>query len=338
MQTLTIPYENTNIDIHDYLTQTIEHHQKATPYWQQRLTRGSRTNIAGSNVEEMLSNLVRLEVDQTVLRSNWLGFKPVATENMTCSFSSGTTGPQKYCLWAEHYIQTMANYLHYYISKRHISVGNAIIQGPSSVFKPVNERMVNKFHGIPYFVGLRVEGIKPVLDDALKKGQAEIVRVIKDYFAPEIEKTDTFLRNDPSITFMRSAWMMLAPFEIFFGDKRNIDTVMVSGLGYTPDNHQMLKGKFKNVIHSYGYFAFGDALGVEKDGNLDYYPSFPYAIATVVKDNGEIADYGQQGHPVFIIARRDLFLVLKEDKEWAVRVPPTEGFNWDGIRNPYRSV
>ena len=32
--------------------------------------------------------------------------------------------------------------------------------------------------------------------------------------------------------------------------------------------------------------------------------------------------------------------VEQEPEDWwrAVRVPPTEGFNWDGIRNPSRSV
>jgi xylulokinase len=32
--------------------------------------------------------------------------------------------------------------------------------------------------------------------------------------------------------------------------------------------------------------------------------------------------------------------VEQESQDWwrAVRVPPTIGFNWDGIRNPYRSV
>lgn len=335
---VSIPYENRQIDPVAYLIDILEYHARNTPYWSTHLKKAKIDGLPSSELSETMQELLSLEVPQELLRTNWMDFRPRRLVNATCSFSSGTTGPQKYCVWSRSYCVQHCLYLKYYLSERGIKIRNAVIQGPSSVYKDINEKLVNSFGGIPYFVGLRVEGIKPVLDDALKKGEADIIRVIRDYFAPEIEKTNRFLSNDPSITFMRSAWMMLAPFEVFFGDKRSIDTVMVSGLGYTPQNHEMLKNKFKNVIHSYGYFAFGDALGVEKDGNLDYYPSFPYAIATVVKENGEIADYGQQGHPVFIIARRDLLLVLKEDQEWAVRVPPTEGFNWDGVRNPYRSV
>jgi hypothetical protein len=335
---VSIPYENRDIDVGDYLSGILEYHARNTPYWSSRLTKAKIDDLISSDFSETVQRLLCLEVPQEILRTNWLDFKPRPLTNVTCSFSSGTTGPQKYCVWSKDYCTQHSLYPKYYLSQRGIKIRNAVIQGPASVYKDVNEKLVNRFGGVPYFVGLRVEGIKPVLDGAAKKGPDEIIRVIREYFDIEIEKTRRFLDHDSNINCMRSAWMLLAAFEIFFGDKRNIDTAIVSGFGYTPQNHEMLKAKFKNIVHSYGYFAFGDALGVEKDGNLDYYPSFPYAMATVVKDNGEIAAYGEQGHPVFIVARRDLFLVLKEDNEWAVRVAPTKGFNWDGIRNPYRTA
>ncbi|MBM4454622.1 MAG: hypothetical protein FJ013_08585 [Chloroflexi bacterium] len=198
--------------------------------------------------------------------------------------------------------------------------------------------MVNRFGGIPYFVGLRVEGIKPVLDDALKRGESNIIKIIRDYFSPEVEKTNRFMDYDQSINTIRSAWMMLAHFDLFYGENRHIDTVIVSGVGYTPQNHELLLNKFKNVIHSYGYFAFGDALGIPFSGNLDYYPAFPYTIFTVIDDKGKVVDYGKEGHPVFIVARKDLLLVLKEENEFAIRISPTDSFNWDGIRNPRRVI
>jgi hypothetical protein len=206
------------------------------------------------------------------------------------------------------------------------------------VYKDINEGMINLLGRIPYFVGLRVEGIKPIMEKAMAKGLEEMIKVVKEYFAPEIEKTRRFLEHDEDINFMRSAWMMLAPFELFFGDKKNIETVMISGLGYNQQNHEMLKQKFKTVIPSYGYFAFGDALGKYENGNLSYYPAFPYTIFTVVKENGEIAKYGEEGNPLFVVARPDLLLVLKESNEFAIRALPTEKFLWDGIRNPYRRL
>ena len=338
MNKISVPYENRIADPAEHLSDILEYHRKNTPYWSEKLRNTKIDNLISSDIDTTLQALSSLEVPQHRLRTDWTDFKPRRLVNARCSFSSGTTGPQKYCLWSQDYCTRHPLYHKHYLSQRGIKIRNAVLHGPSSVYKDINERLVNSFGGTPYFVGLRVEGVKPVLDSAAKKGPDEIIRVVKEYFEIEIEKTRRFLDHDTNINCMRSAWMLLAPFEVFFGDKRNIDTVIVSGLGYTPQNHQMLKSKFKNVVHSYGYFAFGDALGVEKDGNLDYYPSFPYAIAAVVKENGELAAYGEQGHPVFIVARRDLFLVLKEDKEWATRVPPTQGFNWDGIRNPYRPV
>ncbi|MGB9693878.1 MAG: hypothetical protein ACPLYF_03450 [Fervidobacterium sp.] len=333
-----VPYENKEIDIETYLYNILEHHSRNTPYWQKKLTPKMIEEIVSSSMEETIYNLSKLEVDQSSLRTDWMSFKPKNLKNAKCSFSSGTTGPQKYCIWSEGYIEKQAKYLSHYISKRGIKIKNAVIQGPTSVYKDVNERFINKIGGTPYFVGLRVEGLKPIIEKAAAKGQEEVIKVVKEYFEPEIEKTRRFLEHDKEINFMRSAWMMLAPFEIFFGDKRNIETVMVSGLGFTQQHHQMLKQKFENVIPSYGYFAFGDALGRENNGNLDYYPAYPYAIFTTVKNDGEIAKYGEEAHPLFIIARKDLLLVLKEEKEFTKRTPPSEEFPWDGIRNPYRTV
>jgi hypothetical protein len=174
------------------------------------------------------------------------------------------------------------------------------------VYKDINEGMINLLGGIPYFVGLRVEGIKPIMEKAMAKGLEEMIKVVKEYFAPEIEKTRRFLEHDENINFIRSAWMMLAPFELFFGDKRNVDIVMISGLGYNQQNHEMLKQKFKTVIPSYGYFAFGDALGRYENGNLSYYPAFPYTIFTVVKENREIAKYGE----------REILFLLQQDRTY----------------------
>lgn len=330
-----IPYEGESIDIESYLTEILEFHRQNSPYWKEILAQQKIDELISSrSLEETLYNLSKLEVDQDLLRRNWFLFKPENLKNARCSFSSGTTGPQKYCLWSEDYITTQANYISFYLKGKGIK--NALIQGPSSVYKEVNERAINNLGGIPYFVGLRVEGLKPIIEDAAKRGMEEIIRVIRNYFEPEIEKTKRLLEYDENINFMRSAWMMLGLFEEFFGEKRNIESVMVSGLGYSPQNHEFLIKKFKQVIPSYGYFAFGDGLGRYENGNLDYHPAFPYAIFTVLKENGEIAKYGEGGNPLFVIARPDLFLVLKESNEYAIRAPPKEEFPWDGIRNPRR--
>jgi len=331
-----VPYERKKVDVEEYLLGVLKFHSMETPYWRGRLTPKLVEELVSSSFEETVYNLSRLVVDQNLLRTGWMDFKPRGLADAKCSFSSGTTGPQKYCLWSMDYVEKQAKYLHYYLARMGVKIRNAVIQGPTSVYKDVNERVVQLFSGTPYFVGLRVEGLKPVIEDAARKGPAEMIRVVAEYFAPEIEKTRRFLEFDGEINFMRSAWMMLAPFEQFFGEKRNIEAVMTSGLGYTAQNHELLKQKFKTVIPSYGYFAFGDALGKYANGNLDYYPAFPYTIFEVVKPNGEPAKYGEKGNPLFIIARKDLFLVLKEENEKAEKAPPTDEHPWNGIRNPQR--
>ena len=333
-----VPWENRKIDLEAYLCEILEYHRVSTPYWQERLTPKLIEETVTNNLEETLYNLSKLEVDQNLLRTNWLSFTPINLENPRWSFSSGTTGEPKYCFWSEDYAKKQAHYLSFYLRDKVPGRPHTIIHGPASVYKEVNERAINLLGGVPYFIPLRIYGLKPIMERAMAKGPEEMIKVVKEYFSLEIEKTKHLLKYDDSITFMRSAWVMLAPFELLFGDKRNVDTAMVSGLGYNQQNHEMLKQKFKDVIPSYGYFAFGDALGKYENGNLSYYPAFPYAIFTVVKENGEIAKYGEEGNPLFVVARPDLLLVLKENNEFARRAPPTEKFEWDGIRNPYRRL
>lgn len=332
-----IPYEDEKIDIETYLLNVLNVHSQNTPYWQKTLTPKRTDELISSSLEETLYNLSKLEVDQSLLRNDWLSFKPKNLKNVKCSFSSGTTGPQKFCMWSEDYIKNQINYIHYYISKQ-MKINNAIIQGPASVYKDVNEGVVNKFGGVPYFLPIPVGSIrKQELEYALKAGKEETIKLIRKYFGNVIENTRRFLERDKKINFMRSASVFLAYFEDLFGD-RKLDGVMVSGLGYSPQQHEFLKTKFKNVFPSYGYFAFGDALGKYTDGNLDYYPAFPYAMFTVIREDGELAKYGEEGNPLFVIARPDLFLVLREANEYVVRSQPKEEFPWDGIRNPYRKI
>jgi len=333
-----VPWENRKIDLEAYLCDMLEYHRLNTPYWQKRLTPKLVEETVTSNLEETLYNLSKLEVDQNLLRTNWLSFTPTNLENPRLSFSSGTTGEPKYCLWSEDYAKKQAQYLSFYLRDRVRERPHTIIHGPASVYKEVNEKAINLLGGVPYFIPLRVFGLKRIIERAMEKGPEEMMKVLKEHFSSEIEVTKNFLNYDENINFMRSAWIMLAPFELFFGDKKNIDTIMVSGLGYNQQNHEMLKQKFKTVNPSYGYFAFGDALGKYENGNLSYYPAFPYTIFTVVKENGEIAKYGEEGNPLFVVARPDLLLVLKESNEFARKSPPTEKFEWDGIRNPYRRI
>jgi len=332
-----IPYENREVDPEIYFSNILGFHSQNTPYWQKRLTPKRTDELISSSLEETLYNLSQLEVDQSLLRTDWLSFKPKNLKNAKCSFSSGTTGPQKFCMWSEDYVKNQINYIHYYISKQ-MKISNAIIQGPASVYKDVNEGVVNKFGGIPYFLPIPVGSIrKQELEYALKAGKEETIKLMKKYFGNVIENTRRFLERDKKINFMRSASVFLAYFEDLFGD-RKLDGVMVSGLGYSPQQHEFLKTKFKNVFPSYGYFAFGDALGKYTNGNLDYYPAFPYAMFTVIREDGELAKYGEEGNPLFVIARPDLFLVLREANEYVVRAQPTDEFKWDGIRNPYRKL
>jgi hypothetical protein len=338
-----VPYKNHTVKLDEHLWGVLRYHQQYTPYWQRMLTPKKINEIIDSDYEKTMYNLSKLEVDQSRLRTSWEDFVPKEIWKPRLSFSSGTTGPQKFCLWSEDAATMQADFMHHYLSVQGVEMQAALIQGPASVYKDVNEKVVHKFDAVPYFVPLRVEGTKSLIEKAANLKPQELLRVFEQHFALEIEKTKTILQNVKRIDFMRSAGPMMVFFEQLFGDKGNIDKVMVSGLGHSPQSQEMLAQKFETVIPSYGHFALGDALGRYWKGHskshLDYYSAFPHAILSVVKEDGEIAKYEEEGNPLIVVARPDLFLVLREN-EIARRARPFRelGYNWDGIRDPSRSL
>lgn len=329
-------------DLEKYLYLTLDFNIKNIPFWQKRFEEKKIKikDLIEGDLNSTISNLLNeLEVNQDELRYNWQAFIPKEMKNLRVSQSSGTTGKRKFCFWSEEYINILVDYLDYYLDKIYKLPHNinAIIHGPYGVYQSVNQRLINKRGGIPYAISIETAGLKPKFESL---SPDKLKNVMAEYFKPLIDDTRRYLQGDKNIKFIRSAWMFLFYFDDLFGKKENynLEYVMTSGLNYSPIQHKILISKWKNVIPSYGYFAFGDGLGIFRNGKLSYYPPFPYTIFSVVDENNEVVKYGESGNPVFIVARKECFLVLKERNEIAERASPNEYFNWDGISNPRREL
>lgn len=335
---IKVDYIEKEIDLEKYLYSTINFHLNNTPFWKKQRERIKLDEIITERLEDLIPNLLsELYVEQDYLRNRWIEFLPKSAKNLRISQSSGTTGKRKFCFWSNNYIEILTDYLSFYLDKIYnLPHGiNAIIHGPYGVYQSVNQRLINKRGGIPYAISIETYGMKKVLESVPSQ---QLTSFLKEYFEPLIEDTKRFLEADENIKLIRSAWMFLKDFEEFFGKKFGIECVMTSGLNYSPQLHEFLSSQWKKVIPSYGYFAFGDALGIYENKELKYYPPFPFCIFSVVNGKNEVVKYGEVGNPVFIIARDDSFLVLKENDEFAKRVQPNKYFNWDGISNPRREI
>ncbi len=89
---------------------------------------------------------------------------------------------------------------------------------------------------------------------------------------------------------------------------------MLSGTSTTPEVIKHYQDYFENsvFIPLYGYFAFGDAIGVHRGKNIQYYPNYPFTvILPLVPENGRyrIAKYGERGLTGIIIARPEILIV-----------------------------
>lgn len=336
-----VDYFSKEIDLEDYLYSLLEFHSKHTPYWKRKFEdkKIKPKDIIDRNFNSIISNLLNyLEVDQEDLRNRWLDFLPQSEDvkNLRISQSSGTTGKRKFCYWSSEYINTLVDYLDFYLDKiyRVPRKVNAIIHGPYGVFQSVNQRLINKRGGIPYAISIETSGLKPIFESVSPE---KLKGVVYQYFKPLIEDTKRYLECDKNIQFLRSGWMFLYLFdELFENRENNIKYVMTSGMNYSLQQHQLLSSKWKIVIPSYGYFAFGDALGIFENGELSYYPPFPYALFSVVNEENEVVKYGEIGNPAFIIARKECFLVIKEKDEIAKKAIENQYFKWEGISNPRR--
>ena len=324
----------------EYLRRVFEHHLDNTPYWKKMKGEIELNGIFEGDLTEVFEKIFNagLGIDENYLRNNWVEFIPENYSGRIRFYqSSGTTRERAIGHWSYEYLKLLVKYLRvsfdeiYGLDKKYNEDHRmrAIVHGPYGWYQEEISELVWSYGGLLYFIGVETDGIKQELEEK------RLEDVLKGRLAPLARYTKRIFEKD-RINTIRTGPQMLA----LVSEPENIETVILSGLGITVNSLKEIQKTFKNstIIPLYGYYAFGDIIGMLKNNEVVYYPNYPFTIIfPLVQEEGQykIARYGERGRMGLIIARPELLIVKIEDESMS-RVPPMNPFGWDGFGNPKR--
>ena len=330
--------------VKEYLRDLFEFHFENTPYWRSVSRRLSPDldEIFQGNLVEVFERIFNagLAVDEDYLRSHWLDFVPDGYPGRIRFYqSSGTTRERAIGHWDADYLGVLHLYLRaaldeiYGLYKVYDSEHRmrAIAHGPYGWYQDEISELVWSYGGVLYFIGMETDGLKRVLRE---KGIDAVLKLLD----PLVRYTKRVMETD-RINTVRSAPPLMSLFEPY---RETIETAIISGVGINREFFEYLSDTFVNtkLIPLYGYYLFGDLVGIYRRGEFWYYPNHPTTLVfPMVFQDGEyrIVKRGKRGRVAFVIARPEVLMVKFED-ETALRVPPSGPFKWDGFGNPLRDV
>ncbi|WP_297067914.1 hypothetical protein [Thermococcus sp.] len=337
------PLDIKNSDTLEYLREVFSFHLHNSPYWMglnERLT-PDLDEIFQGDLKEVFENLLNtgLMVHEEYLRTHWLEFVPGNYRGHVRFYqSSGTTRERAIGHWDGEYL----HYLHTYLRAALDSIYGlnriyteehqmrTLAHGPYGWYQDEISELVWSYGGVLYFIGMETDGIKKVLAE---RGIGEVLRLLD----PLVKYTHRVMEAD-RINTVRSAPPLMTLFEPYW---ENIETAIISGVGIDYSFFKYLSEKFSEtkLIPMYGYYGFGDLVGIMHAKSFWYYPNYPFTVVFPVRNDGgyDVVEYGERGQVGMLIARPELLIVKLED-ETAVRTPPQRPFRWDGFGDPERRV
>jgi len=326
----------------EYLSEIFEFHFERTPYWRKVAEKlePNIDEIFQGTLEEAFERIFNLglAVDEDYLRANWLEFVPEGYSGRIRFYqSSGTTRERAIGHWDARYNDVLHVYLRAALDEIYQLADvyhdnhqmRAIAHGPYGWYQDEISQLVWSYGGVLYFIGMETDGLKKVLRE---KGLEAVLKILD----PLVKYTKRVMEAD-RINTVRSAPPLMSLFEPY---SESIETAIISGVGINRDFVEYISNTFEGTkfIPLYGYYLFGDLVGIFRRGEFWYYPNYPTTIVfpmKVVDGTHRIVRYGERGRIAFIVARPEV-LVVKFEDETALRVPPEEPFKWDGFGEPIR--
>ncbi len=191
------------------------------------------------------------------------------------------------------------------------------------------------YSGILYFIGMETDGLKRVYET---QGLEAALKLLE----PLVKYTNRVMEKDRINTVRSAPPPLMVLFEPY---SENIETAIISGVGIDNAFFEALSEKFEDtklIPPLYGYYLFGDLVGVHKGKEFWYYPpNRPFTLIFPMKPGGvdgyRIVKRRERGRLAMVIARPEV-LVVKFENETVLRTPPHGPFKWDGFGDPERRL
>ncbi len=328
--------------VKDYLFDVIELHRNRTPYWERTLRDIDLNALFDSRkLSKVVENLLNtgMFVEENYLRSNWLEFFPRDYHGKVRFYqSSGTTRERAIGHWDRNYVDYLVAYLKASLDELYDFEGlygdekmRAIAHGPYGWYQDEISELVWRYSGYLYFIGMETDGLKKVL---AREGVEAVLRILD----PLVRYTSRVMKAD-RINLVRSAPPLMNIFEPY---AEEIRAIILSGVGIDESLFRSLSEKFPNstLVPLYGYYLFGDLIGLQRGSKFVYYPNWPFTIIYPVEkreDGYRVLPPGKRGNLALVVARPEVLMIKVED-ETVERVKGNGPFRCDGFANPKRSV
>lgn len=328
--------------VKDYLFKVMSFHRDRTPYWERAFKDVDLDSLFDSrSLPAVVENLLNagLSVEENYLRSNWLEFFPRDYRGKVRFYqSSGTTRERAIGHWDRNYVDYLVAYLKAALDELYnfesLYEGErvrAVAHGPYGWYQDEISELVWRYSGYLYFIGMETDGLKKVL---AREGVDAVLRILD----PLVRYTKRVMEAD-RINLVRSAPPLMGMFEPY---AENIKAVILSGVGIDDSLFQALSEKFPNstLVPLYGYYLFGDLVGLRRGSKFVYYPNWPFTVIYPVEkseDGYRVLPPGRRGRLALIVARPEVLMIKVED-ETVERVKGEGAFRCDGFADPKRSV
>ncbi len=356
MPFLRVPWESQIIDLDQWAIRVVQSNcdmEKGAPYWIE-FQRKNNLNLVREiqtwrDLLEKLPNqpegALQPEFDGAKFTHKPSSFlltpKHLLNEKTKLhhSRSSGSTKLPKEIFWSTDSLDFSIRACSYYLDKIGVKKNvNWLITGPPTIYKEYMFRLVRFHGGLPLFVQMPTEGIKPLFEtseEKLTEGQKYYKKRIIEEFTREVKKNLADSHLEISV-------IVGLPFGLNLlsgSDLEGIDNVLFLGAGVTPEIFSQFKENFsgKTVKGFYTHFMNGPARLVENGNHLNYYSTEPLVHFDVKNpETGEKVEHGEPGRIEFLRAGEDI--LWKQWEDGADRIPACEIFPWDGVRNIRRYV
>jgi len=259
------------------------------------------------------------------------------------SQTGGTTGTAKHGCWDEEYWRLVMQFSDEFLDLHKVPRNcNWLFIGPTGPH--TTGRLVislaERRGGRCFSIDLDPRIVKIFGEEKMIAAQERYIRHIWDQVVPIVQ----YQKFD--VLFATSRLLEMLPEFVPVEVLRGLRAIVHAGTTMEPESYRVLKERIFPDIPIVGIYgtsttgiSFQKTPEPEDNYRVVYIPSAPSIVLEVVDDNGEVVDYGQEGHVATYRLTEDYLIPGFWERDRGIRVRPygqlAERYPWDWVSDIY---